>query len=211
MIASYYTQITLTRLTELLDLSPDAAERTLCKLVTDKTVRAKIDRPAGIVDFKQKQTADQTLNEWSGDLGKMLGLIEKTSHLINKVGTGEATPAMAGTHLALAGICHSRCARGRTRIDRSLYRPPPIRIDSISQSIEGHGHLNGPALDTPPFLQSFAFQKVWRAVETVSQRIGSSKIRICDQAFIVSVSLWLLCRLHRCPYSFDFLLSKRST
>jgi hypothetical protein len=66
-------------------LSPDAAERTLCKLVTDKTVKAKIDRPAGIVDFKQKQTADQTLNEWSGDLGKMLGLIEKTSHLINKV------------------------------------------------------------------------------------------------------------------------------
>ncbi|KAI5454930.1 proteasome regulatory particle subunit [Naganishia albida] len=84
VIASYYSQITLTRLTELLDLSPDAAERTLCKLVTDKTVRAKIDRPAGIVDFKQKQTADQTLNEWSGDLGKMLGLIEKTSHLINK-------------------------------------------------------------------------------------------------------------------------------
>ncbi|KAJ9092508.1 hypothetical protein QFC19_008721 [Naganishia cerealis] len=84
VIASYYTQITLTRLTELLDLPPDAAERTLCKLVTDKTVKAKIDRPAGIVNFKQKQTADQTLNEWSGDLGKMLGLIEKTSHLINK-------------------------------------------------------------------------------------------------------------------------------
>ncbi|KAJ9106080.1 hypothetical protein QFC21_001219 [Naganishia friedmannii] len=84
VIASYYTQITLARLTELLDLPPDAAERTLCKLVTDKTVKAKIDRPAGIVNFKQKQTADQTLNEWSGDLGKMLGLIEKTSHLINK-------------------------------------------------------------------------------------------------------------------------------
>ena len=73
VIAAYYTQITLTRLAELLDLNPDAAERTLCKLVTDKTVKAKIDRPAGIVDFKQKQTADQTLNEWSGDLGKMLG------------------------------------------------------------------------------------------------------------------------------------------
>ncbi|KAJ9124200.1 hypothetical protein QFC22_000997 [Naganishia vaughanmartiniae] len=84
VVALYYTQITLTRLTELLDLPPDAAERTLCKLVTDKTVKAKIDRPAGIVNFKQKQTADQTLNEWSGDLGKMLGLIEKTSHLINK-------------------------------------------------------------------------------------------------------------------------------
>lgn len=84
MIATYYTQITLTRLTELLDLTPDAAERTLCKLVVDKVVHARIDRPAGIVDFTKQQNADEALNQWSGDLDKMLGLIEKTSHLINK-------------------------------------------------------------------------------------------------------------------------------
>ena len=85
VIASYYTQITLPRLTELLDLSAAEAERTLCRLVTDKVVRAKIDRPAGIVDFSPRSNPDEILNAWSGDLGKMLGLIEKTSHLINKV------------------------------------------------------------------------------------------------------------------------------
>ncbi|KAG7529685.1 hypothetical protein FFLO_05491 [Filobasidium floriforme] len=84
VVASYYTQITLPRLTELLDLSAAEAERTLCRLVTDKVVRAKIDRPAGIVDFSPRSNPDEILNAWSGDLGKMLGLIEKTSHLINK-------------------------------------------------------------------------------------------------------------------------------
>jgi 26S proteasome regulatory subunit N5 len=75
----------MTRLTELLDLPSAATERTLCKLVTDKTIYARIDRPAGIVTFKQKKGVPQTLNGWSEDVGKMLSLIEKTSHLVSKV------------------------------------------------------------------------------------------------------------------------------
>jgi 26S proteasome regulatory subunit N5 len=77
VIASYYSRITMTRLTELLDLPPLTTERTICKLVTDKTIYARIDRPAGIVSFKQT---------WSGDIAKMLSLVEKTSHLVAKVG-----------------------------------------------------------------------------------------------------------------------------
>ncbi|WRT67748.1 uncharacterized protein IL334_004720 [Kwoniella shivajii] len=84
VIASYYSRITLTRLTELLDLSALTTERTLCKLVTDKTVYARIDRPNGIVNFKQTKGTNEILNVWSGDIGKMLGLVEKTSHLISK-------------------------------------------------------------------------------------------------------------------------------
>ena len=72
------------RLTELLDLPPTQTERTLCKLVTDKTVFARIDRPKGIVTFKSKKTNYQVLNEWSGDIGKILNLVEKTSHLVSK-------------------------------------------------------------------------------------------------------------------------------
>jgi hypothetical protein len=75
----------MSRLTDLLDLPANEAESTLCKLVSDKTVHAKIDRPAGLVNFTPKKGADELLNEWSGDLGKMLNLIEKTGHLINKV------------------------------------------------------------------------------------------------------------------------------
>ncbi|WVR06317.1 hypothetical protein IAU60_003347 [Kwoniella sp. DSM 27419] len=84
VIASYYSRITLQRLTELLDLPPLTTERTLCKLVTDKTIFAKIDRPSGVVVFKSTKGINETLNAWSGDVGKMLSLVEKTSHLISK-------------------------------------------------------------------------------------------------------------------------------
>ncbi|WVF69209.1 hypothetical protein IAT40_003985 [Kwoniella sp. CBS 6097] len=84
VIASYYSRITLTRLTELLDLPHLTTERTLCKLVTDKTIYARIDRPAGIINFKSNKGVNEVLNAWSGDVGKMLGLVEKTSHLISK-------------------------------------------------------------------------------------------------------------------------------
>jgi 26S proteasome regulatory subunit N5 len=86
VIASYYSRITMTRLTELLDLPPLTTERTICKLVTDKTIYARIDRPAGIVSFKQTKGVNEVLNAWSGDIAKMLSLVEKTSHLVAKVG-----------------------------------------------------------------------------------------------------------------------------
>jgi hypothetical protein len=76
VVSTYYTRITLPRLSQLLTLSA---------LVVSKTVFARIDRPQGIVDFRKKKGSDEVLNDWSGDLEKMLGLIEKTSHLINKV------------------------------------------------------------------------------------------------------------------------------
>lgn len=72
------------RLTELLDLPLLTTERTLCKLVTDKSVYARIDRPAGIVDFRKKRNVNDVLNAWSGDVSKMLDLVEKTNHLVSK-------------------------------------------------------------------------------------------------------------------------------
>ncbi|KAL7423115.1 proteasome regulatory particle subunit [Cryptotrichosporon argae] len=84
VIASYYSRITLARLTDLLSLPALTTERTLCKLVTDKTVYARIDRPRGIVTFQKRTSVNATLNAWSGDVGKMLGLVEKTSHLVAK-------------------------------------------------------------------------------------------------------------------------------
>lgn len=74
----------MTRLSELLDLPPLTTERTICKLVTDKTIFARIDRPAGIVTFKKKREANDVLNVWSADISKMLGLVEKASHLVSK-------------------------------------------------------------------------------------------------------------------------------
>ncbi|EJU00081.1 hypothetical protein DACRYDRAFT_101139 [Dacryopinax primogenitus] len=78
IIAKYYTRIHLKRLTQLLDLTPQETEDVLCRLVVDKTVYARIDRPAGIVNFKAPKTPEDVMNDFSGDMAKLLGLVEKT-------------------------------------------------------------------------------------------------------------------------------------
>lgn len=78
VVSMYYTRITLERLTSLLDLSPQETESTLCRLVVGGTVWARIDRPAGIVNFRAKRTAEDVMNGWSSDMQKLLGLVEKT-------------------------------------------------------------------------------------------------------------------------------------
>ncbi|MBW0509753.1 hypothetical protein O181_049468 [Austropuccinia psidii MF-1] len=87
-ISKYYTRLTVQRLSELLDLSPLESEATLAKLVSSKTVYAKIDRPSGIVCFNTQNQAnsrgESVLNAWNSDVGKLLGLVEKTVHLIQK-------------------------------------------------------------------------------------------------------------------------------
>ncbi|KAM6498474.1 PCI domain containing protein [Amanita muscaria] len=78
VVAEYYTRITLLRLTTLLDLTPKQTEDTLCRLVVSGTVWARIDRPSGIVNFRGKRSAEDAMNDWSSDMQKLLGLVEKT-------------------------------------------------------------------------------------------------------------------------------------
>ncbi|KAH6562853.1 hypothetical protein BASA50_003039 [Batrachochytrium salamandrivorans] len=84
VVAKYYDRITLKRLTQLLDLTFAEAEEFLSHLVVDKTIHAKIDRPAGIVSFVARKDANTILNEWSHDINSLLELIVKTGHLITK-------------------------------------------------------------------------------------------------------------------------------
>ncbi|PHH66851.1 hypothetical protein CDD82_1521 [Ophiocordyceps australis] len=84
VVAKYYTRIEMKRLTELLDLTEDETEKYISQLVTSKTVYAKIDRPARIVSFAKPRDADDVLNEWSGNMKSLLGLLERIDHLITK-------------------------------------------------------------------------------------------------------------------------------
>jgi len=77
VIAEYYTRITLPRLTSLLDLTPQQAEEVLSRLVVSGTVWARIDRPAGIINFRQARSAEDAMNDWSSDMQKLLSLVEK--------------------------------------------------------------------------------------------------------------------------------------
>lgn len=99
-VATYYTRITLARLAALLDLGVDATERHLSKLVVDKTVYAKIDTIDKLVSFVRPKSSEQVLNEWSSDVSKLMGLIEKSTHLIAKEHAVHAALKTAATNKA---------------------------------------------------------------------------------------------------------------
>lgn len=84
VVAKYYTRIHFKRLTELLDLSEEETEKYISDLVVSKTIYAKIDRPARLVTFEKRRDADEVLNEWSGNMKSLLGLLERIDHLITK-------------------------------------------------------------------------------------------------------------------------------
>lgn len=84
VVAKYYTRIQIPRLTQLLDLTEDETEKNISELVTAKTIYAKIDRPARVVSFAKPRDADDVLNEWSGNMKSLLGLLERIDHLITK-------------------------------------------------------------------------------------------------------------------------------
>ena len=88
VVAGYYGRISMPRLAELTGLSMEKMEEQLCEMVTKKQVFARIDRPAGIITFEAPKTANEMLNDWSGNIGELLDKLEKTCHLIHKENMG---------------------------------------------------------------------------------------------------------------------------
>ena len=84
VISKYYNRITLKRLTQLLDLSTKDAEEFLTKLVSSKTIYAKIDRLDGVAVFTPVKHAEDVMNDWSRSVHDLLELVNKTTHLIAK-------------------------------------------------------------------------------------------------------------------------------
>ncbi|KAI0125381.1 PCI domain-containing protein [Xylariales sp. AK1849] len=84
VVAKYYTRIGVERLTQLLDLTTEETEKYISELVCSKTVFARIDRPAKIVNFAKPRDVDDILNEWSHNMKDLLGLLERVDHLITK-------------------------------------------------------------------------------------------------------------------------------
>ena len=95
IVAQYYTRITLARLTQLLELTQQKAEETLCRLVVSGTVWAKIDRPAGTVNFRKSKSAEDVMNDWSSDMQRLLSLVEKTWMGVNAAQAAQARAAKA--------------------------------------------------------------------------------------------------------------------
>ncbi|EGG16938.1 26S proteasome non-ATPase regulatory subunit 12 [Cavenderia fasciculata] len=84
VISTYYKRISTKRLSQLLDLSDDESERFISDLVSNKTIFARIDRPAGLVNFITPKDSATVLNGWAQDISSLLDLVEKTNHLIQR-------------------------------------------------------------------------------------------------------------------------------
>ncbi|EGC29179.1 hypothetical protein DICPUDRAFT_84782, partial [Dictyostelium purpureum] len=84
VISTYYQKISTKRLAELLDLSLDESEKFVSDLVSNKTIFAKIDRPAGIATFIATNDPNKVLNGWASNVTQLLDLVEKTNHLIQR-------------------------------------------------------------------------------------------------------------------------------
>uniref|UniRef100_UPI0035902E5B 26S proteasome non-ATPase regulatory subunit 12 n=1 Tax=Myxine glutinosa TaxID=7769 RepID=UPI0035902E5B len=84
VMAKYYTRISVNRIAELLDLSVDESEEFLSVLMVNKTIFAKIDRLAGVINFQRPKDPNDVLNEWSQNLNALMSLVNKTTHLIAK-------------------------------------------------------------------------------------------------------------------------------
>ncbi|NXR74662.1 PSD12 ATPase, partial [Pycnonotus jocosus] len=84
IMAKYYTRITMKRMAQLLDLSIDESEEFLSNLVVNKTIFAKVDRLAGIINFQRPKDPNNILNDWSHKLNSLMALVNKTTHLIAK-------------------------------------------------------------------------------------------------------------------------------
>jgi 26S proteasome regulatory subunit N5 len=90
VVARYYDRITLARLAQLLDLSVQDAEARLSAMVSAKSLRAKLDRPAGVITFATAGVAgspDELLNTLAASTEKLLSLVETVSHKIHKDAT----------------------------------------------------------------------------------------------------------------------------
>lgn len=98
VVARYYSRVSLSRLAELLDLSVPQAEARLSCMVSAKALKAKLDRPAGVVSFAAAGTGDgpdELLNRWAASTEKLLGLVEVATHKMHKEATTHKVPLSA--------------------------------------------------------------------------------------------------------------------
>lgn len=84
VIAAYYEQISLSRLSVLVGQQVDVVEDILCDLIANDDMWARVDRLEGVVCFQRAKTASEALNEWQHNITSLLGKLEQTSHLIQR-------------------------------------------------------------------------------------------------------------------------------
>lgn len=82
IIHKYYSKISMSRMSNLLQLSIDETEKVLRDMVTYDRLGAKINRPEGWVRFFKNEGAP--LDNWGSDVLSLLQKMENSSHIIHR-------------------------------------------------------------------------------------------------------------------------------
>ena len=78
------TEATLGRVSELLQLSEEAAEEALAEACSDGMLWLRMDRVKRTVVFKEPKEAEATLTEWTEDVKGVMNGLDRIVYLIEK-------------------------------------------------------------------------------------------------------------------------------
>ncbi len=84
IIASYYRQITLERMSQLLHQSREQTELSVAELVNAKMIQAKMDRPRGVIVFRAPLAPMQLMENYSANIKDLLQKIDQVGHLVHR-------------------------------------------------------------------------------------------------------------------------------
>ncbi|EFJ46461.1 hypothetical protein VOLCADRAFT_105455 [Volvox carteri f. nagariensis] len=145
--AKYYSRMRTSRLSTILDLMPEQMEKHVSDLVVAKAIRAKIDRPAGIITLAQPQSPEEQLNSWGGNIARLLELVDKSCQLIEKEAMVHKVALSTGAAELLYMI---RCVQfdagplrvheGLRRLDAGV-RDNVLRADNSARCDDGNRNL----------------------------------------------------------------------
>ena len=84
MLGKFVTEATLGRVSELLQLSEEAAEEALAEACSDGMLWLRMDRVKRTVVFKEPKEAEATLTEWTEDVKRVMNGLDRIVYLIEK-------------------------------------------------------------------------------------------------------------------------------
>ncbi|KAJ9460881.1 26S proteasome non-ATPase regulatory subunit 12 [Diplonema papillatum] len=84
VISMHYKRISVSRLSELIDLTPQEAEQAVCRLVIDSDVWARVDRIDGIITFAKQKSSNEVVTDMKSSIDHVLSQIASACHLIHK-------------------------------------------------------------------------------------------------------------------------------
>ncbi|KAK8816660.1 hypothetical protein WA577_002006 [Blastocystis sp. JDR] len=84
VLGKFVTEATLGRVSELLQLSEEAAEEALAEACSDGMLWLRMDRVKRTVVFKEPKEAEATLTEWTEDVKGVMNGLDRIVYLIEK-------------------------------------------------------------------------------------------------------------------------------